>query len=102
MPDPHALRRIRTVSATPSVFGPARLMRYHSIDALKEIIMENPQTAIQFCKLNAPVRDHAGRIHFMEQPKVIRKVSNLDREMLLVQFADGATTFLFPNEVTLY
>jgi hypothetical protein len=71
------------------------------IETLEEIIMETAQTT-QFCKLNAPVRDHAGRIHFMEQPKVIRKVSNLDREMLLVQFADGATTFLFPNEVTLY
>jgi hypothetical protein len=77
------------------------MLNTHYIEALEEIIMETAQTT-QFCKLNAPVRDHAGRIHFMEQPRIIRKVSNLDREMLLVQFSDGATTFLFPNEVTVY
>ena len=66
----------------------------------EEHIMEHTQSN-QFCKLIAPVRDHAGRVRFMEQPRVLRKISNLDREMLLVQFDDGATTFLFPNEVTL-
>jgi hypothetical protein len=55
----------------------------------------------QHCKLIAPVRDHAGRIRFQEEPRVLREINNLDRRMLLVQFADGATTFLFPNEVTL-
>jgi hypothetical protein len=29
----------------------------------------------------------------------LRSVDNLGRRMLLVQFDDGATTFLFPDEV---
>jgi len=55
----------------------------------------------QFCRLNAPIRDQAGRIRFQEQPRVLRQISNLDRKMFLVQFEDGATTFLFPSEITL-
>jgi hypothetical protein len=51
------------------------------------------------CRLLKPVRDHAGRTRFSEKPKVLREVTNLDRHMLLVQFDDGATTFLFPDEV---
>jgi len=31
----------------------------------------------------------------------LRQIRNLDRSMYLVQFADGATTFLFPDEVAL-
>jgi len=66
------------------------------------IAMEHTPSTNQYCRLNAPVRDHDGRIHFQEHPRVLRKVSNLDRQMFLVQFEDGATTFLFPDEVTLY
>jgi hypothetical protein len=51
------------------------------------------------CKLQRPVRDHEGRSRFLEQPRIIREVNNLDRRMYLVQFDDGATTFLFPDEV---
>lgn len=51
------------------------------------------------CKLQKPVRDHEGRSRFSEQPRILREVNNLDRRMYLVQFDDGATTFLFPDEV---
>jgi hypothetical protein len=53
------------------------------------------------CKLQKPVRDHEGRSRFSEQPRILREVTNLDRRMYLVQFDDGATTFLFPDEVVL-
>src|ERR1700674_5099199 len=53
------------------------------------------------CKLQKPVRDHEGRSRYSEQPRIIREVSNLDRRMYLVQFDDGATTFLFPDEVVI-
>lgn len=55
----------------------------------------------RYCKLLKPVRDKEGRNRFGEQPKIIREVRNLDRRMFLVQFNDGSTTFLFPEEVTL-
>ena len=51
------------------------------------------------CRLAAPIRDHTGRVHFGEWPTILREVNNLDRHMLLVQFDDGATTFVFPHEV---
>jgi hypothetical protein len=51
------------------------------------------------CRLLRPVRDHEGRTRFGEKPKVLREINNLERRMLLVQFDDGATTFLFPDEV---
>jgi hypothetical protein len=51
------------------------------------------------CRLLRPVRDHEGRMRFSEKPKVLREVNNLERHMFLVQFDDGATTFLFPDEV---
>jgi len=53
----------------------------------------------RYCKLQKPVRDHEGRSRFSEQPRILREVNNLDRRMYLVQFDDGATTFLFPDEV---
>ncbi len=53
------------------------------------------------CKLQKPVRDHDGRSRFSEQPRILREVNNLDRRMYLVQFEDGATTFLFPDEVVI-
>ena len=52
------------------------------------------------CSLVRPIRDHEGRIRFQESPVVVREVSNLGRLMYLVRFDDGATTFLFPNEIT--
>ncbi len=53
------------------------------------------------CQLVGSIRDHNGRVRFGEQPKILREVNNLDRHMFLVQFDDGATTFLFPHEVAL-
>jgi hypothetical protein len=53
------------------------------------------------CRLLRPVRDHEGRNRFSEKPRILREVINLGRHMYLVQFDDGATTFLFPDEVTL-
>ena len=51
------------------------------------------------CRLLGPVRDHSGRVHFGEYPTILRKVNNLDRQMFLVRFDDGATTFVFPHEL---
>ena len=51
------------------------------------------------CQLLRPVRDHEGLSRFNEKPRILRVVDNLGRRMLLVQFEDGATTFLFPDEV---
>jgi len=52
------------------------------------------------CRLLKPVRDHEGLSRYSEKPRILRSVDNLGRRMLLVQFEDGATTFLFPDEVT--
>jgi hypothetical protein len=46
-----------------------------------------------------PVRDTQGKSRFSEEPVIIRAVDNLGRQMYLVQFDDGSTTFLFPNEI---
>jgi len=53
------------------------------------------------CRLVGLVRDTTGRVHFNEQPTIVREVNNLDRHMFLVRFDDGATTFLFQHEVAL-
>ena len=55
----------------------------------------------RFCLLKRPVRDRDGVNHFNEKPKVLRELMNLDRRMYLVEFDDGSTTFLFPDEVTI-
>lgn len=55
----------------------------------------------QRCKLLRPIRDREGRSRFEEQPRIIREVYNLGRKMFLVSFDDGATTFLFPDEIAL-
>jgi hypothetical protein len=47
------------------------------------------------------VRDQQGRTRFNEKPEVLRTVNNLGRRMFLVQFDDGSTTFLFPDEITI-
>jgi hypothetical protein len=70
----------------------------------RKILMDNLQSELvvgKHCKLLKPVRDKQGRNRFEEQPKILREVNNLDRRMFLVEFADGSTTFLFPEEVTL-
>lgn len=53
------------------------------------------------CRLLKPVRDHEGLSRFSEKPRILRSVDNLGRRMFLVQFDDGATTFLFPDEVVI-
>jgi hypothetical protein len=53
------------------------------------------------CLLLKPVRDREGHMRFNEKPKILREVNNLNRRMFLVQFADGSTTFLFPDEVNI-
>ena len=69
--------------------------------------MENMQTEThdtvvgRHCLLKRPVRDHEGNNHFKEKPLVLREMFNLDRLMYLVEFGDGSTTFLFPDEVSL-
>lgn len=61
----------------------------------------NTETVGRHCRLLRPVRDHEGRTRFGEQPTILRQIKNLDRSMYLVQFSDGATTFLFPDEITI-
>lgn len=53
----------------------------------------------RYCQLLKPVRDHDGITRFTEKPRIMRSMDNLGRHMLLVRFDDGATTFLFPDEV---
>jgi hypothetical protein len=53
------------------------------------------------CHLLRPVRDHEGHTRFNEKPVILREVNNLNRRMFLVQFANGATTFLFPDEINI-
>ena len=59
----------------------------------------NTEVAGRHCRLIGVVRDQQGRSRFKEQPRILREVNNLDRRMFLVQFDDGSTTFLFPDEV---
>jgi hypothetical protein len=51
------------------------------------------------CKLLRPIRDREGRARFAEQPEIVRELTNLERQMYLVKFSDGNTTFVFPDEV---
>lgn len=53
------------------------------------------------CELLRPVRDHEGRTRFHETPRILEELDNLGRHLLLVQFEDGATTFLFQHEVVI-
>ncbi len=56
-------------------------------------------TQYRRCSLVRPIRDHEGRVRFHETPEVVKEINNLGRLMYLVRFADGATTFLFPDEI---
>ncbi len=51
------------------------------------------------CRLLRPIRDHEGRTRFEEVPHILKYMRNLEREMFLVRFADGATVFVFPDEI---
>lgn len=51
------------------------------------------------CRLLRPIRDREGRAHFGERPRIVRELENLDRHMFLVEFENGATTFVFPHEI---
>jgi hypothetical protein len=55
----------------------------------------------RYCLLKRPVRDRDGVNHFNEKPRVVRELTNLGRRMYLVEFDDGSTTFLFPDEVAI-
>jgi len=61
----------------------------------------NTEATGRHCRLLRPVRDRQGQTRFNEQPLVLREVKNLGRCMFLVQFDDGSTTFLFPDEISL-
>jgi hypothetical protein len=62
----------------------------------------NPESLVgRHCRLLRAVRDSQGRSRFTEEPVIVREVDNLGRHMLLVQFDDGSTTFLFPTEVAI-
>jgi hypothetical protein len=69
---------------------------------MEDAQIENVDPVVgHYCLLKRPVRDHDGVNHFNERPKVLREVMNLDRRMFLVEFDDGSTTFLFPDEVAI-
>ncbi len=51
------------------------------------------------CRLLRPIRDHEGRTRFEEVPLIMKHMRNLEREMFLVRFSDGATVFVFPDEI---
>jgi hypothetical protein len=69
---------------------------------MENIEVENVDTVVgRRCLLKRPVRDRDGVNHFNEKPRVLREVTNLDRRMFLVEFGDGSTTFLFPDEISI-
>lgn len=73
-----------------------------SLSYMENIQIETADPVVgRYCQLKRPVRDRDGVSHFNEKPKVLRELTNLDRRMFLVEFDDGSTTFLFPDEVTL-
>ncbi|MGH7781553.1 MAG: hypothetical protein ACREQR_17200 [Candidatus Binataceae bacterium] len=60
------------------------------------------QTVAGKCReLLTPVRDHEGRTRFHETPHILQEIDDLGRHMFLVQFEDGATTFLFSHKVVI-
>jgi hypothetical protein len=63
-------------------------------------IQEQSNSAARRCRLLRPIRDRLGQVHFGEFPIIPRELVNLDRQMLLVQFGDGSTIFVFPDEVS--
>ena len=63
--------------------------------------MEETSMNGKHCHLCRPIRDRAGLNHFREDPIILRELDNLERRMYLVQFDDGAETFVFPWQVEL-
>jgi hypothetical protein len=61
---------------------------------------EQSTNTVRRCRLLRPIRDRHGNIHFGELPLILRELVNLGRQMLLLQFGDGSTTFVFPEEVS--
>lgn len=52
--------------------------------------------------LQKPIRDHEGRNRYNEEkPVIVRSMNNLDRQMYLIKFSDGATTFVFPTDIVI-
>ena len=68
-------------------------------DKKRATVAQTEELAGRRCRLLKPVRDQQGRSRFNEEPRILREVNNLGRRMYLVQFDDGSTTFLFPDEV---
>lgn len=64
-------------------------------------VINSEEVVGKHCHLLKPIRDHDGHTRFNESPRIIREVNNLNRRMFLVQFADGSTTFLFPDEINI-
>ncbi|MGH7840917.1 MAG: hypothetical protein ACREQT_05280 [Candidatus Binataceae bacterium] len=71
------------------------------MEALNQTGIIGQGTIGRRCHLLRPVRDHEGRTRFDEKPVILREVNNLDRRMFLVQFENGSTTFLFPDEINI-
>ena len=71
-------------------------------NGMEDSIAESVEVVVgRLCSLKRPVRDRDGVSRFKDKPIVLREVINLDRRMFLVQFSDGSTTFLFPDEITI-
>jgi hypothetical protein len=64
-------------------------------------VVNSQEVVGRLCHLLRPVRDHDGQTRFNESPRILREVNNLNRRMFLVQFQDGSTTFLFPDEINI-
>ncbi len=60
---------------------------------------ESSATLERRCRLLRPIRDRQGRPHFGETARILREIENLGRHIMLVEFADGSSTFVFPDEV---
>ncbi len=60
---------------------------------------ERSATLERRCRLLRPIRDRQGRPHFDETPLILREIDNVGRHILLVEFADGSSTFVFPDEI---
>lgn len=59
----------------------------------------DPVSGHVFVTLREPIRDHEGKIRFNEKPELVKEINNLDRVMYLVRFLDGATTYLYKDEI---
>jgi hypothetical protein len=88
----HVLRWVRATGGKPSE------EKGKSVNSSAEDRQDGTVVG-RYCRLLKPVRDREGHSRFGERPRILREVRNLDRVMYLVQFEDGATTFVFPHEI---